>query len=387
MPNEAIRYDRATIELVESTDEFMRFKVALAQPGVYSYEYPDGRILREAKLPGDLFREETIASAKGIPVTMDHPPVLVTKDNYKEYAKGAISDPRVEENFLWADETVWSSELMEALKANKKVEVSLGLRCKLDRTPGEYNGEAYDVRQFDMIINHVAHVDKARLGSEIKAYLDSADRTINDIAFVTDDKSEEIPAREGDKMDLSWIEGMKKTLSGLRKDSVAEPVKDSDGTIPDPDKKTDTETDKTKSDSDEIANLQSQLTMYKELVGNLKAMLEQALSPVTQDALASKRLKVIESIKAIDPDFKMDGLSEKQMKLHAISKVMPFDNSVRLDSVGNDVIDVRYEACLELARQKALIGNVSQGTNSTRTDASQDIETLKQARLNLRESK
>jgi hypothetical protein len=387
MPNEAIRYDRATIELVESTDEFMRFKVALAQPGVYSYEYPDGRILKEAKLPGDLFREETIASAKGIPVTMDHPPVLVTKDNYKEYAKGAISDPRVEENFLWADETVWSSELMEALKVNEKIEVSLGLRCKLDRTPGEYNGEAYDVRQFDMIINHVAHVDKARLGSDMKAYLDSADSAISDIAFVMDGKSEEIPTKVGDKMDLSWIEGMKKTLSGLRKDSTDEPVRDSEGTVPPVEPKKDNEPDKTKSDSDEIANLQSQLNVYKDLVASLKAMLEQALSPVTQDALASKRLNLVESVKAIDPEFKMDGASEKQMKLHAISKVLPFDSSVRLDSVGHDVIDVRYEACLELARQKALIGNVSQGFDATRTDAGQDIEQLKKARLNLRESK
>ena len=388
MPDEAIRCDRATIELVESTDEFMGFKVALAQPGVYSYEYPDGKILREAKLPEDLFREETIASVKGIPATLDHPPGLVTKDNYKEYAKGAFSDPRVEDEILWADETVWAPELMEALKLKKKIEVSLGQRVTMVRTPGTYNGEPYDVRQTNIIFNHVAHVDKGRLGSDMRVYLDSAGSKISDIAYSIEPKNE-TRKEEGEQMDLSWVDAMKKSLASLVSTKPEEQAKKNDeapqGTET---KKTDGEKPKeVKSDSEDVASLKSQLALYEDLVKSLKAMLEQALSPVTQDALAAKRMTLTDSVRASDPSVKLDGMSERQIKLHVISKVMPFEESVKLDSVTAESVDSRYLACLELARQKALIGETSSNQRDVKNDSASEIEKLKAARLNVKEMK
>jgi uncharacterized protein len=395
MSNDAIRYDRATIELVESNDEFIRTRLALARPGVFTYEYPDGREVREAKLPEDLFHEDVILSAKGVPVTLDHPPGLVTKENYSEYAKGAISDPRVEDDILWADETIWAPELMEALKANRKIEVSLGIRCKLEKAPGEFNGEKYDVKQTNMVINHVAHVDKARLGSEMRTYMDSSNNLLADIAIVQDSNFSKSNNSIGVTMpkkpilDLSWIDGLKRTLSSLRKDSEGEVVetdpKKPESEVIDSEDDTPPTDPGVKKDSEEIEMLKQQITLLTDTIKGLKAMLDQALNPVTQDALAAKRHQLIEAVRSIDPETKLDGKSEKEIKLHLIGKVLPFNETVKLDSVSSDLIDSRYEAALELARQKALIGN---GVSSqTRTDSTNSTEDLRSARLNVKDGK
>jgi len=395
MSNDAIRYDRATIELVESNDEFIRTRLALARPGVFTYEYPDGREVREAKLPEDLFHEDVILSAKGVPVTLDHPPGLVTKENYNKYAKGAISDPRVEDDILWADETIWAPELMEALKAKRKIEVSLGFKCKIDKTPGEFNGEKYDVKQTNMVINHVAHVDEARLGSEMRTYMDSSNNLLADIAIVQDSNFSKSNNSIGVTMpkkpilDLSWIDGLKRTLSSLRKDSEGEVVetdpKKPESEVIDSEDDTPPTDPGVKKDSEEIEMLKQQITLLTDTIKGLKAMLDQALNPVTQDALAAKRHQLIEAVRSIDPETKLDGKSEKEIKLHLIGKVLPFNETVKLDSVSSDIIDSRYEAALELARQKALIGNGA--SSQTRTDSTNSTEDLRSARLNVKDGK
>jgi len=162
---EAIRYDSATVELVSSSEkeQFLRFRVAFARAGVFPYYHLNGSIRREAKLPEDLFSEDAIASARGIPATDDHPPVtenqgLLTTANATRFAKGALGDSIEvgEGEILWGNETVWDEDLKASLLRGEKLEVSVGSRCKIDDTPGEYKGQPYDVRQTNIRFNHLA---------------------------------------------------------------------------------------------------------------------------------------------------------------------------------------------------------------------------------------
>ncbi|MCX7998725.1 MAG: DUF2213 domain-containing protein, partial [Leptospiraceae bacterium] len=71
---------------------------------------PDGSISKEAKLPEEVFSKEFLRSLDGLPVTDGHPYEhggLVNASNYKTLVKGVITNPRVEDGFVVADEDIF----------------------------------------------------------------------------------------------------------------------------------------------------------------------------------------------------------------------------------------------------------------------------------------
>ncbi|WP_155717585.1 DUF2213 domain-containing protein, partial [Leptospira weilii] len=171
-PEKGIRYDSATIELEGLTEDetVLRCPLVLARAGVFQYVYPDGRIVREAKLPEELFSPETLASIPGRPICDGHPPIsdndgLVTDKNYSKYAKGSLGDSvEVKDGAIWVKETIWDAELKDSLKRGEKLQVSPGFRSRLDWTPGVFEGQGYDVVQREIRFNHSAHTGKGRGG-------------------------------------------------------------------------------------------------------------------------------------------------------------------------------------------------------------------------------
>ena len=191
MAEKNLRYDNGSIEPLEIGEGFVRARVLFARDGVFPYVYPDGSIKMEAKLDSELLSSSTIESAKGKPICDGHPPLsdsqgLITPENYNRYVKGALGDSvsvinRDGINYLSAYETIFDPSLIESLKANEKLEVSIGFESDIDFTSGEYRGQRYDAVQRNIKINHIAHVEKGRAGDSVRAYLDSG---INRIAVM-----------------------------------------------------------------------------------------------------------------------------------------------------------------------------------------------------------
>ncbi len=402
---EAIRYDSATVELVSSSEkeQFLRFRVAFARAGVFPYYHLNGSIRREAKLPEDLFSEDAIASARGIPATDDHPPVtenqgLLTTANATRFAKGALGDSIEvgEGEILWGNETVWDEDLKASLLRGEKLEVSVGSRCKIDDTPGEYKGQPYDVRQTNIRFNHLAHVIKGRAGSEVRAYLDHANPDLN-IAIRIDSNDKENQRMKKPEF-LAKAEAFLKSV-GVKLDSA-------DGTVEDPTKQTaqpnaqepkkddvvPTQTPApTNNDSVLIKALQDQVKLLEETLKATRAILEQALSPATQDSIARRRLSLIDSVRSVDPEAKTDSLTEREIKLLVVTKLMPPAEGVKLDSLDDVNLNARYEASMELARQSAatrnLAGKEGKGHTQANLDADQEIAKIKQDRLQMAQTK
>jgi hypothetical protein len=136
----------------------------------YEVGQPDKQTVRVYRPPEEVFNRDAMRSLAGVPVTIDHPPVMVDTENWKEYAKGETA----------SDEIVRDGESVrvpfiirdaEAIKQaeDEKHEVSLGYGCELDFTPGTTpSGEAYDAVQRSIRINHFAIVDKARGGPTLR---------------------------------------------------------------------------------------------------------------------------------------------------------------------------------------------------------------------------
>ena len=115
-------------------------RVPIAQAMVQSYYKADGTETKEAKLPKYILSDSTVASANEKPVTNDHPGVLVTKSNSREYMRGfTTSNAHVEGNVLYNDVAITDADLIKAIQNGKK-ELSIGFETEVVPETGEYNG-------------------------------------------------------------------------------------------------------------------------------------------------------------------------------------------------------------------------------------------------------
>ncbi len=122
---------------------------------------PDGTVVieREEK---EVFRDETIASFEGKPITIMHPDDFVDPSNWGELAQGTMQNVRRgdgdEEECLIADLMVMAEDAIQKIK-NGLREVSCGYDCEyVQIEPGRG-------LQRKIVGNHLALVDEGRAGS------------------------------------------------------------------------------------------------------------------------------------------------------------------------------------------------------------------------------
>lgn len=166
--------------------------------GVRKYRNPDGTTVREAKTPEELLSKATVDSANGKPITDDHPKdangqnVLVTKDNYPKFVKGYMGTNAhvADDGTIRNDMTIMDPTLINEIRHGKE-ELSIGFEMELDPTKGKLDGTAYDAKQTNIRINHVAVVEKGRAGHKVRLSADS-----DDAVQVTDETPNEEKGKE-----------------------------------------------------------------------------------------------------------------------------------------------------------------------------------------------
>lgn len=146
-----------------------------ARDGVLIYRQPDGSVVRELRLPETNKAPETLTSYAVSPLTLDHPSVLVDKNNAKNLAVG-FSDRQVfyDRGFLRGVVMIHDSEAIDRV-GRGKVQLSPGYYCDVEESSGVWRGQPYDRIQRNVRTNHIAIVDIGRNGPEIRLHWDSAD--------------------------------------------------------------------------------------------------------------------------------------------------------------------------------------------------------------------
>ena len=116
------------------------------------------RVTRDAAA---LFAPETIASFMGKALCDEHPPVDVTPQNWKQYAKGIVLNPRRgtqdDADVILADILVTDAALIRDIEAGRR-EVSAGYEADYEPIGAGLG------RQLNIIGNHVALVERGRCG-------------------------------------------------------------------------------------------------------------------------------------------------------------------------------------------------------------------------------
>lgn len=167
--------DRAAIDGTSITrDGYLVASVKAARTGIQQYlgsevGRPDLATVKVYRPVEQVFQKDTLASFTSIPVTVNHPPVMVDASNWRDFAVGNTDSEVARDG-----ETMRIPLIVKDASAIMKIqdgqrELSCGYTCDLDWTAGKTaDGLSYDAIQTNIRGNHLAIVDRARGGPELK---------------------------------------------------------------------------------------------------------------------------------------------------------------------------------------------------------------------------
>lgn len=167
----AYRCDRGTVaEFTRTPEGYVRTIGRIAKPGIMTYRDSYGKVTRELVPAKTLQDPEFLASLENKPLTVEHPPVMLTPENIGEYRKGMVLAPVVfDGGYVTAPIQIDDADAIAAMRSGK-VELSPGYEVDLDPTPGtDPDFGAYDAVQVKRYGgNHTALCDRARGGADIR---------------------------------------------------------------------------------------------------------------------------------------------------------------------------------------------------------------------------
>lgn len=184
---EGVALERVTRIDVGRLDKFertptggLRIPARLTRVGVLSYTLPNGEVVRELRPAEEVFDAASIASFEDGAVTDLHPAANVTPETWGRDAVGSVRNVRRDGEFLVGDVLVQSARQIAKVEAGELREVSSGYTVELDRTPGTFEGEPYDVVQRQIRYNHagLGPAGWGRAGPEVALRLDAAHELI-----------------------------------------------------------------------------------------------------------------------------------------------------------------------------------------------------------------
>lgn len=174
-----VTYDKQRYAITERqiTDEgFLRVPGHVARTGIQEYlgselGFNHDRIMRVYRPPNEVFSPDSLASFDGSDVTIEHPDELVNSENYKYTSVGVVKAGASQDgDFVRCDLIVKAQQAIDSIMAGK-VELSVGYTAIYKDEAGVTpDGEAYDLMQTCIRVNHVALVDRARAGPQAKIF-------------------------------------------------------------------------------------------------------------------------------------------------------------------------------------------------------------------------
>ena len=335
---DAVIFDGA----VNITDRGLITVAKAARTGIQEYlgsevGRPDLGVVRVYRPADEVFSADTLASFSHAPITIDHPPEMVTPENWDTYAVGEVSTAAgVDRKWVSLPLIVKAKGAIDAVNGGKR-QLSAGYSCRLDWQGGVTDdGEAYDAVQRGITINHVAIVDAARAGPEAK--IGDKKSNVWGVSPIQADKK----ATTGDEPITQEDKGVTMSTVNvvLGDKAVAVAIADApavEAFKADAAKKL--EDAKAASDA-AIAAKDSDLAKKDAEIDALKA---KVLEGPALDAAVAARGDLIAKAHAIAPDVKTDGLSDAAIRKAVVTSVL----GDAVNDKAEAYIDARFDILAE----------------------------------------
>lgn len=153
-------------------DGYVVLTARAARTGIQTYRggevgRPDLNVVRVFRPEAEVFSRDSLGSYAHKPITVDHPTEPVSSRNWKTHAVGHVEGNIARDGeFVRIALMLADAGSIAELDRGKR-EISVGYECDLDWTPGTSpSGEAYDARQTNIRVNHVALVARGRAGPD-----------------------------------------------------------------------------------------------------------------------------------------------------------------------------------------------------------------------------
>jgi uncharacterized protein len=357
-----IRFDTLKIDKSdwkELPNGSLRVPVTMTRTGIFNYYDKNGNLTKEFRPESEVFKADSLDTAISLPVTDDHPTEMINPENAQSYTKG-LTDPVIKQDgaFMKSFMTVYDKDLITKIKAGKR-QVSLGYKVDLLDQPGEYKGERYDRVQTNIQYNHLAVVDVARGGHQVR--IDGIDCFIS-----ADDEKKDSDNTKGE------ISGMAKLRLDSGNSSIEVEVPDSSVTVIAEKLRVDAlEIKTTKEKLDALEKEKNALVSDKEQLQGKFDALQSEVSKIDSMIQESKRKALIEEVKPSMKDFKFDGLSINEIKIAYIkTKDSKFDGVDKSE----DYINGRYDMAKEMVLTKPSVKeDFAAGSSKNKMDSKEPI--------------
>lgn len=347
------RYDSVKFKATIDENGFLVDTPVVARLGVQVYYMEDGRTVREFRPAEEVFKDESLASYQGKPMTLEH--VFVNSENAKEVVVGSVTG-KAEPlgSSVVAPIVVYDNTAIQEAMAGNAKELSVGYSAILDETPGwgdpitgEYvlksDGDQFDApegwQEFDAIqrdikVNHLAMVYRGRAGIA-KLNMDGEQEN----PYTTD-----VDINKEDKQEMT----VKIKVDGAQEFEVA------------PEIASHIEALNAKADT-AIAERDA----LKAKVDAMPAEIEAAVAKAKADADALAALVAV----AAEAGVKADGLDAKGIKVAYVKEVSGLDVSEKSDAY--------IDAAFDIAKESDKMAEVRKATTaSDKSDSAEEPKKL-----------
>jgi len=160
--------------MLKTDQGFLEGKAPVAKTGVLTYVMNDGSLLKELVTEEALFNVDSMNSLKMKPVTNNHPLEGEVDSSNADFRQVGSTGETVEKEgeFLMTTLVVTNGDSLEDIEMGRQ-QLSPGYDVELLFSPGVFKGEQFDAVQITRTYNHLAIVDSARGGNDIRLRLDS----------------------------------------------------------------------------------------------------------------------------------------------------------------------------------------------------------------------
>lgn len=324
---------------------FLQVLANLTRTGVFTYFEKDEkngttRIIRQLRLPDEVFSTESMETLVGLPVTNNHPSEMeINRNNASDYIVGMTSDqPKKvlapvqgdKEDYIQQKLTLFDDATIKQMVDGGKREMSLGYTCYLEDSSGEWNGQSYDYIQRDIRYNHLSLVDRARGGASCRVLIDGQDK--HKLHAVCDGLAIDHKNNGDDlTMKILIIDGVEHKVS----EEVYASYMQSKKALVDSEEK--------------IDQAQKEVDKLQASNDDLKEQLEKKNNDSVDDKKIKEAVKnrvKLESqgLKVLGDSVDLSELSDREIKEKCINKLR---KEVKLDGKSEDYVNARFEIALE----------------------------------------
>ena len=362
------RFDHTRLGSVERTQVGgARIKARLTRIGVLNYRNPDGTLRRELRLPEEVFHPDSLATLRGAPVIdIAHHTGMVTPETWRTAALGHTENVRKDgEQYIAAELVVQDGDTLQRIDSGERTEISCGYVCKLEDSPGVWNGQPYDVIQRAIRYNHVALCppNRGRAGPDVGLRFDSSSASCA-IEKETDMKLIRLDGKDyevGSDAHLDKLEDMHKTALAEKQkaiDTLQGRLDTAEQTAEQlradaKKEKAEREKEKEESESRFLQRLRQRMRLFRSIARLFGKKKDDQDGDNDED------------------DEKMDAMSDQEVMLHVLAKA---GAKIPDDKKTNDAyIQARFDALLEQSANGQTVDSVVQAAEAAkRVQARQD---------------